>query len=63
MGKLVDVAALLVVVAGIMVMVRPGSQGPALVNAGKDLFVGSLTTATGSGVPYGYTPTPWAQVG
>lgn len=59
MNKLVDVAAMIVVVAGIMVLVRPGSQGPALVNAIGNAYTGGLTVATGSGVPSGYQATPW----
>lgn len=60
MNKLVDVAAMIVVVAGIMVLVRPGSQGPALANAIGNAYTGALTVATGSGVPGTYQPTPWA---
>lgn len=61
MNRIFDVATMIVVVAGIMVMVRPGSQGPHLVNAIGGAFNGALTTATGSGVPGGFTPTGWAQ--
>lgn len=61
MNKLVDVATLIVVVAGIMVLVRPGSQGPQLVNALGRAYTGALTVATGSGVPRGYTATPWGS--
>jgi hypothetical protein len=59
MNKLVDVAAMIVVIAGIMVLVRPGSQGPALVGAIGNAYTGALTVATGSGVPGGYQPIPW----
>ena len=59
MNKLVDVAAMIVVVAGIMVLVRPGSQGPALANSIGSAFTGSLATATGSGLPPGYTAVSW----
>lgn len=46
MNKIVDVATLLVVVAGITTLVRPGSQGPALVNAGANGFIGAIKAAT-----------------
>lgn len=59
MNKLVDVAAMIVVVAGIMVLVRPGSQGPALATAIGNAYTGALTVATGSGVPGGYQATSW----
>lgn len=59
MSKFVDVAAMIVVVAGIMVLVRPGSQGPALATALGNAFTGGLTVATGSGVPGGYQVTAW----
>lgn len=59
MNKVVDVLSMIVVVAGIMVLVRPGSQGPQLVDAIGSLYTGGLTVATGSGVPKGYTPIPW----
>lgn len=59
MNKLVDVLSMIVVVAGIMVLVRPGSQGPALVEQIGQAYTGGLTVATGSGVPAGYTPIPW----
>lgn len=54
MGKTLDVAAMIVVVAGIMVLVRPGSQGPGLVTAIGNAFSGSIATATGA-LPSGYT--------
>ena len=54
MSRLVDIAAMIVVVSGIMVMVRPGSQGPALVGAIGNAFSGALATSTGA-VPSGYT--------
>ncbi len=60
MNKLVDVASMLAVVAGIMVLVRPGSQGPQLAKNIGDSWVGALVTATGSGIPTGYTPTSWS---
>jgi hypothetical protein len=61
LNKIVDILAGIVVVAGIMVLVRPGSQGPALANALGNAYIGGLVTATGSGVPAGYTSTPWAN--
>lgn len=61
MNKVVDVLSMIVVVAGIMVLVRPGSQGPQLVNALGGAYVGGLATATGSGIPPGYTPIPWGS--
>lgn len=49
MHKIADIATGLIVVAGIMVMVRPGSQGPGLVtNIGK-AFSGAVTASTGGG--------------
>ncbi|MBS0175749.1 MAG: hypothetical protein JSR64_17055 [Nitrospira sp.] len=54
MGKIFDVATMIVVVAGIMVMVRPGSKGPDLVSAIGSAFSGSLLAATGS-APGGWT--------
>lgn len=58
MGKIIDVASMIVVVSGIMVLVRPGSQGPGLVSAIGNAFQGSLTVATGSGIPKNFTPSP-----
>lgn len=60
MNKLVDVFSMIVVVAGIMVLVRPGSQGPAFVEQLGNAFTGSLTVATGSGVPRGFSPSSWS---
>ena len=54
MDKALDIATMIVVVAGIMVMVRPGSQGPNFVKAIGDAFSGSIATATGA-IPKGYT--------
>lgn len=59
MNKLVDVFSMIVVVAGIMVLARPGSQGPTLVNSFTSLLTNPLTVATGSGVPANFTVTPW----
>lgn len=49
MNKVIDVAAAIVVVAGIMVLVRPGSQGPQLADTIGKTFIGSLQAATGGG--------------
>lgn len=51
MNKGLDIAAMIVVVAGIMILVRPGSQGPKLADSLANGFQGALTVATGSGVP------------
>lgn len=59
MNKIIDVASMIVVVSAIMVLVRPGSQGPQLVNAVGSAFTGALTASTGSGVPAGFQATPW----
>jgi hypothetical protein len=59
MNKGLDIAAMVVVVAGIMVLVRPGSQGPKLVDAFGKAFEGGLTVATGSGVPAGFQKIGW----
>lgn len=59
MSKIIDIGAMIVVVAGIMVLVRPGSQGPQLATALGNAYTGALTVATGSGVPGGYTATSW----
>lgn len=59
MNKLIDVASMIVVVAGIMVLVRPGSQGPQLATALGNAYTGALTVATGSGVGRDFTPTSW----
>ena len=63
MNRVIDVASLIVVVAGIMVLVRPGSQGPQLVAGIGNAFSGAISTATGSGVPGDMTPTGWARAG
>jgi len=59
-NKVVDVLSMIVVVAGIMVLVRPGSQGPSLVNAFSSGLTGLLVVGTGSGVPAGYQQITWA---
>ena len=50
-----DVGIAIVVVAGIMVAVRPGSKGPGLVKAFGNAFSGGINAATGdvygSGTP------------
>jgi hypothetical protein len=46
MHDIVDVATLIVIVAGITVMVRPGSQGPTLVNSITSGFANSIKAAT-----------------
>lgn len=61
MNKVIDVASMIVVVAAIMVLVRPSSQGPQIVESIGNAFSGSLATATGSGVPAGFQLTGWAQ--
>ena len=47
MNKWVDVVSAIVVVGGIFVMVRPGSQGPGLVKAFGTSFSSALGAATG----------------
>jgi hypothetical protein len=47
MNQVVDVFAAIVVVAGILVMTKPGSQGPALVHNITAGFGNSLGVATG----------------
>lgn len=49
MHKIADIATAVLVVAGIMVLVRPGSQGPSLVKNLTDGFSGVVTAATGGG--------------
>lgn len=49
MNKVFDIAAAVVVVAGIMVLVRPGSQGPQFVTALGSSFAAALGAATGGG--------------
>jgi hypothetical protein len=52
MNDLVDVATAIVVVAGILVLTRPGSQGPGLVTSIGNSFIGALGTATGGSPGY-----------
>lgn len=49
MHKIADIATAVIVVAGIMVMVRPKSQGPALVSNITNGFSGVIKAATGGG--------------
>lgn len=46
-SSITDIFALIVVVGGILVLVRPGSQGPGLVSAFGNAFSGALAVATG----------------
>lgn len=49
MHKIADILTGVLVVAGIMVMVRPNSQGPSLVKNLTDGFAGVVSAATGGG--------------
>jgi hypothetical protein len=49
MHKIADIATGVLIVAGIMVMVRPKSQGPALVKNITDGFGSVVKAATGGG--------------
>lgn len=49
MNKVADIGMGIVIVAAIFVMVRPGSQGPGLVQSVGNAFSGSLKAATGGG--------------
>ena len=49
MNQVFDVATAIVVVAGILVLTRPGSQGPSLVSSIGSSFTGALGAATGGG--------------
>lgn len=53
MNDIVDVATALVVVAGILVLTRQGSQGPAFVSAIGGAFSNAVSAATGQ--QYNYT--------
>lgn len=48
MHKVGDVAFALVLVAGVLVLTRPGSKGPALVDSIFSGFANSIGAATGS---------------
>lgn len=50
MNRVFDVASAIVVVAGLLVMARPGSQGPNLVDSIMHGYEGALGVATGAGV-------------
>jgi hypothetical protein len=49
MDEIFDVLTLIVVVGGILVLTRPGSQGPALIQNLGSAFSNALGTATGGG--------------
>ncbi|TCO52994.1 hypothetical protein [Actinocrispum wychmicini] len=49
MNKVADFLGGALVVAGIFVMVRPGSQGPSLVNAFGSAVYGVFNAITGGG--------------
>ncbi|MER5542468.1 hypothetical protein [Streptomyces sp. NPDC002589] len=49
MNKIVDILTGVIIVAGIMVLVRPGSQGPSLVNSVGSSFSSMIKAATGGG--------------
>lgn len=49
MHKITDIAMGVLVVAGIFVMVRPGSKGPALVTNVTGGFANVIGAATGGG--------------
>lgn len=57
MNSIVDIATMLVIVGGILVLTRPGSQGPSLVDSIGGAFQGALATATGA-TPTGYAAAP-----
>ena len=55
MNELVDVLTAIVIVGGILVLTRSGSQGPALVQNLASGFSNALGTATGAaGTSLGY---------
>lgn len=55
MNDIVDIATAIIVVAAIMLMTKPGSQGPALVQNLSSGFSNALGVATGtSGTQLGY---------
>lgn len=49
MHKIADIATGVLVLAGIFVMVRPGSQGPNFVKSVGSAFSGVVNSATGGG--------------
>lgn len=52
MSDVVDVATALVVVAGILVLTRPGSQGPGFVSAIGGAFSNAVSASTGQKYTY-----------
>lgn len=56
MNKLVDLGTYAFIVAGIVALTRPGSQGPGLVSAIGSAFGNIVTSASGT------TPSPYSQV-
>jgi hypothetical protein len=48
MNQIIDVLSAIVVVGGILVLTRPGSQGPALVTSLGSAFSNALGTAVGA---------------
>lgn len=57
MHDALNVVGMVVVVGGILVLVRPGSQGPAFVSAISRGFTGVMSVVTGSATPPGYVQT------
>lgn len=49
MARAFDIGMAIVVVAGIFVMVRPGSQGPRLIGYSLNGFTQAIKSATGGG--------------
>lgn len=49
MNKIVDLLTGVLIVAGIFVLVRPGSQGPTFVKSVGSAFQGLIGQATGGG--------------
>jgi hypothetical protein len=49
MNSLVDIATTVLLVAGITVLVRPGSQGPAFVSGTEQGFASIVSAATSFG--------------
>lgn len=56
--RVFDVFAGIVVVAGIMMLVRPGSKGPDLVTGLGQAFAAAVTGAVGASSGATSTPTP-----
>lgn len=53
MHRVGDIAFAIVVVAGVMVLTRKGSQGAAVINAVGGAFAGAIGAATGGGAAAG----------